>query len=290
MVGGRAAAGLAVVLRGSASGLSTRAVLLTPGVNGVASAPVAGNSFGEVLLAADLDGDHRADLAVGVPHADVGGVADAGVVYRFWGSASGVTAANQAVVAGRTVAHRELGVALAAPPGSVLYATAPGGGSAPWSVDEISVGRTTPAVLFTAYSDVRRGDGYGAALLGADLGIHFDHSLVIGAPGFDGTGRVDAFDHHDIDHVITASQAAPPAAGTPRFGAALASGDYNGDGSPDLVIGEPGATVAGAVGAGQVVVMYSNGVGPDRSWTQVWNQESPGIPSGSETGDSWGWV
>ncbi len=288
-VAGRSTAGLVIVLRGSATGLSTKATVLAQGTNGVAGVPTVGNAFGEVLAASDLDGDHRADLIVGVPHADVGITPDAGEVYRFWGSASGVTAAGQALVIGNASPRRHLGAALAIPPGAAIYAAAPGNGSAPWVIDSITAGRSGPATLTAVYTDSNPSDEYGAALLGADLGIHFDHSLVIGAPGFDGTGKVDAFDHHDIDHVITAS-AAPPAGTQPGFGATLAAGDFNGDGAPDLVIGEPDATVGGVGDAGQLIVMYSNGVGPDRSLTQLWNQESPGIPSLSETGDEWGWV
>ncbi|HEY3832008.1 MAG TPA: FG-GAP-like repeat-containing protein [Acidimicrobiia bacterium] len=289
-IAGHASAGMVIIVRGSKTGLSTNGRVLAQGTSGAAGTPTAGNAFGQVLLADDIDADYHTDLVVGMPHADLPGAVDAGEIYRFWGSAKGLTTTNQAVVTGPAVAHRELGAALAGPPGGVIYASAPGNGATPADVDEVTAGRASPSVMFTAYTDSNAKDDYGLALLGANLGIHFNHSLVIGSPGYDGTGKVDAFDHHDIDHVITEAQTAPTAGGAPEFGVSLASGDYNGDGSPDLVIGEPGATVSGVAGAGQLGVMYSNGVGPDRSMTQVWNQESAGVPSGSEPGDNWGYV
>jgi hypothetical protein len=288
-VASKKAAGLTIVLRGSANGLSVNARTLVQGRAGIAGAPTAGNAFGEVLLADDIDGDQDADLVVGVPHDDVGYVVDGGAIYRFWGSKTGLSSADEAVLVGKLSPYRELGAALAGPPGGAVYVTVPGYGSAPSTVDEVTVGRSSPSSMYSVHSDADRADQYGVALLGANLGIHFDHSLVIGAPGYEGTGKVDAFDHHNIVHVIDATTA-PPAGSAPMFGAALAAGDFNGDGAPDLVIGEPHATVSGAAQSGQLVVMYSNGVGPDRATTQVWNQESPGIPSGSEPGDFWGTV
>ena len=289
-IAGHTSAGMVILLRGSKTGLSTNGRVLAQGSNGVAGTAVAGNGFGQVLLADDIDGDHRSDLVVGVPHADLPGAVDAGEIYRFWGSPTGLSTTSEAVVTGAAVRASRARRRARRTPGGVIYATTPGNGSTPADVDDVTVGHTSPSVMFTAYTDSDTADDYGMALLGANLGIHFNHSLVIGSPGYEGTGKVDAFDHHDIDHVITEAQTAPTVGGTPMFGVSLTSGDYNGDGSPDLVIGEPGATASGVAGAGQLTVMYSNGVGPDRSMTQVWNQESSGIPSGSEPGDNWGYV
>ncbi len=54
----------------------------------------------------------------------------------------------------------------------------------------------------------------------------------------------------------------PPSPGE-RFGAALAAGDFNGDGCSDLAIGLPNATVNGVPQAGAVIVMYGTPLGLD---------------------------
>ena len=50
------------------------------------------DSFGSALAAGDFNGDGYADLAVGVPLEDIGGVVDAGAVHVIFGSATGLTA------------------------------------------------------------------------------------------------------------------------------------------------------------------------------------------------------
>ena len=55
-----------------------------------------------------------------------------------------------------------------------------------------------------------------------------------------------------------------------RFGAALAAGDFNGDGRDDLAIGVPGQNFLGAVPyAGVVNVAYGTSVGFD--WDSKWS-------------------
>ncbi|HEY0238126.1 MAG TPA: FG-GAP repeat protein, partial [Friedmanniella sp.] len=41
-----------------------------------------------------------------------------------------------------------------------------------------------------------------------------------------------------------------------RFGSAVASGDFDGDGYADLAVGHPGERVAGASQAGAVTVLF----------------------------------
>src|SRR5439155_441080 len=50
----------------------------------------------------------------------------------------------------------------------------------------------------------------------------------------------------------------------------VAKGDFNGDGFADLAIGEPGATVNGLAGAGDVIVVYGSSGGLTTN--------TPGIP------------
>ncbi|MDX2645639.1 FG-GAP-like repeat-containing protein [Streptomyces sp. PA03-1a] len=88
------AGGIVRVLYGSAQGpAATRPpVDFAQDTVGVPGSDEAGDRFGAALAAADLTGDGRADLAVGVPGEDVGTVADAGSVTVLPGSPSGLTA------------------------------------------------------------------------------------------------------------------------------------------------------------------------------------------------------
>ncbi|MCC7172124.1 MAG: FG-GAP repeat protein [Planctomycetes bacterium] len=65
-----------------------------------------------------------------------------------------------------------------------------------------------------------------------------------------------------------------------RFGAALAAGDFDGDGFEDLAIGAPGRMVSGIPGAGEVYVVRGSASGVllgDALQVQVWSQDAEGI-------------
>lgn len=71
-----------------------------------------------------------------------------------------------------------------------------------------------------------------------------------------------------------------------RFGAALASGDFDGDGTDDLAVGEPGRDVAGHAAAGEVWTIYGSPTGLDESRTQRFDDGSTG--QNIEDGDHYG--
>jgi hypothetical protein len=72
------------------------------------------------------------------------------------------------------------------------------------------------------------------------------------------------------------------------FGWFLASGDFNGDGRADLVVGAPSETVGSAAGSGAFVVMpgRSSGFAPGK----LFHQDVAGIPGSSQAGDDFGHV
>lgn len=61
-----------------------------------------------------------------------------------------------------------------------------------------------------------------------------------------------------------------------HFGAALAAGDFDGNGKQDLAIGLPGGSVGGVSGAGAVVVIYGSSGGLMSTGNQIWNENYVG--------------
>jgi hypothetical protein len=86
------AAGAVNLIYGDGSGLTTRNDRWRQGLRGVRAEAEPLDSFGETLLARDFDADGYADLAVGVPEEDVGGVADAGAISILYGRDGGLRA------------------------------------------------------------------------------------------------------------------------------------------------------------------------------------------------------
>jgi hypothetical protein len=96
-VGGATDAGAVLLVYGSATGLDDSELWSqdTPGVTGGAEA---GDWFGRRLSAGDYDGDGYDDLAVGAPREDYGSFTDNGVVHILYGSSTGVTDVNNALL------------------------------------------------------------------------------------------------------------------------------------------------------------------------------------------------
>lgn len=227
---GAPAAGAVQIHYGRAGGIQLVGEhLLRPGAAGIPGPPENGARFGLALAAGNFDGDAYADLAVGAPNDDVGAAADAGSVTVFHGGANGLL-----------------------PYAGYLI-----------SQDEVDIADTAEA-----------GEGFGYSLAAGDFDGSGHDDLAIGVPFEDGLGAVQVLFGSQWGLLFANNQIYRRAGlGQPstdgRFGWALASGDFDGDGRADLAIGDPefDFTVSGNLrqNAGAIHVIYGSTAGPP-SW------------------------
>ena len=88
-------AGAVQVMYGSAAGVTARDQLWHQGSKGIKNKLEKRDNFGAVRASGDFDADGYADLAVGIPHENLGTVRDAGAVQVLYGGPSGLTARDQ---------------------------------------------------------------------------------------------------------------------------------------------------------------------------------------------------
>ena len=69
-----------------------------------------------------------------------------------------------------------------------------------------------------------------------------------------------------------------------------ASGDFNGDGFHDLVVGVPWEDIGSKQDAGGVSVLYGSAGGLSATGDQFWRQGSAGVPGDVEVDDRFGWA
>jgi hypothetical protein len=260
----------------------------------------AGDTFGGALAAGDFDGDGLMDLAIGAPNEDVGLAADAGSVFVTYGSATGLGAGarsplvldqNVTGVSDSAEAGDGFGAALVTgdfngdsyddlavgvpnegfevePGVFVLYAGAVhifyGSSSGLGTSDQFLNGDS-----FVTSWGVGWGDELGAALAAGNVtGDSYGRDdLLIGVPG--GSNALAGFEGVVILVIGTASGLNPSSHGVfvppgreggDRFGAALAVGDLDDEGTPDAIIGAPYADIGAApIDSGALWVAFTTG-------------------------------
>ena len=97
----------------------------------------------------------------------------------------------------------------------------------------------------------------------------------------------------EIRGVITdESGASVPGVAEPldQFGYDVATGDYKGTESSDLVVGVPGESYGGTHSAGAVNVIYSNGTQLSGSGSQLWDRASSGVPGAPQVNGTFGFT
>lgn len=290
-------AGAVDVIYGAPAGLASDRNQFLDQFRPVVGLAQRGDEFGHTLAAGDFDGDGHADLAIGIPFEDVGEATDAGKVSIVGGSPDGLDRADSMLVSqrgpvvGRPEAGDLFGRALIAAdfdddgiddlavgvPGegvrgrrnagavNVLHGSARGIGPAD---DQLLSQRSRGAGI------PESGDRFGRSLAAGDLDLDGVADLVVGIPGEsvrnrDDAGALAVFDSNERG--IRASDATlisqrRPIVGLPqpgdRWAEALAVGDLNGDGAPDLAVGVPLEDRHGTGNTGRLHIIFNDGANP----------------------------
>lgn len=277
-------AGTVTIVYGSSAGLSARAIRLAAD----AQNRNFNGRFGTSLAAGDLTGDGRQDVAVN------GGSAG---WWLFDALATG--GAHSTLIPLSEDNFYSSGLTLTA-------ADFTGDGrtdlTASWveGVDGIPSGRV----------DLYQGTGSGVALLktyAAGGGPEATAGDVNGDGKADLITRLHPGEGPEVDggrivvslstgtgfrSQVTVSQETPGVPGTGEdgdlFGAALATGDLNGDGMADLAVGSPGEDIGTVAGAGAVTVLYGGRDGITTKGAKMFAQNTSGVPGTVEKNDAFG--
>jgi hypothetical protein len=239
-------------------------LIYSQNTSGIADSVEAGDNMGKALATGDFNGDGRDDVAIGVPNESISGVTGAGAVHVFYGRSASTfnTATDQfwhqdvPGVQGAAETNDHFGAALAA------------GDFNKDGFDDLAIGipdEDSPSTVSNS--------GAVIVLYGTASGLSATNNQFWGQ---NATGIADTSESGD------------------RFGAALAVGDFNGNGFDDLAIGVPGEDIENTFpfptdfDAGSVHVIYGSSSRLTSTGSQRWTQDSSGILDETEIGDQFG--
>jgi hypothetical protein len=256
-VGAVSNAGAVNVLYGSSTGLTgTGSDFWTQDSTAINDTAETFDHFGFSVTVANFGKSSPADLVIGVPNEDLGGVDDVGAVAELFGTSAGVTATGD-----RLWSQDSSGV-----PG-----TAETGDGFGFSVAAANLGESSHADLAIGipFEDVGTIIDAGAVnvLYGSTTGLTSTGSQQWTQ---NSSGIGDAAEDGD------------------EFGFSLAAANLGKSSHADLAIGVPFEDLGTITQAGAVSVLYgsSNGV---TSTDQFWTQDRSGVPGTAEDGDAFGW-
>ncbi|MFG2565476.1 FG-GAP and VCBS repeat-containing protein [Streptomyces sp. NPDC048567] len=254
--GGAANAGTIKIMFGTSTGLNAKdTIQIDQNTANVPGGPEKEDRFGEQLAVADVNGDGVGDLISATIGEQITGSSDRGSLHILYGPfKNGAPAAGGYIDSGNVDGIGEFA-------GSAL-----------------AVGHFND----DAYADVAVGvsdeqvGGKGAA---GRLAVFYGSSQ-----GLSATSRVKLFD-----------QDSPGISGAPEmedyFASSLAAGDFDGDGTDDLVVGMRSEAIGSATGAGASMILFGNATGGVTTKGALWiDQDTDKVPGDPAVGDHFGWT
>lgn len=249
--------------------------------------PDAGSSSG--IARGDFNGDGFADLAVGVPREETpAGVTRAGAVVVIYGSAAGLTVTDASVPGPQFWSQNTPGVPGASEIGDTFGSALASGDFNNDDFSDLAIGVPGDAVVKNGVGSIGRTVViYGSAngLTTTDQTVPAAQSFVICDVPMTGTLAVNCQFAAAVESDIARNG---------NFGAALAWGDFDGDGFGDLAIGSPtemlgnvNTGIALIDGAGAVAILFGSADGLSATRGQFWTQ-SAGGPGPARAGDRFG--
>jgi hypothetical protein len=271
-------AGVVHILYGSANGLTTTGNQLLS-MSSWTGGPSGDEHFGWSLAWGDFNNDGLGDLAVGITGISFrAGVNDAGMVTVFYGSVDEGLREGSADVQALHPPDGFAGIGSDSENFDLYGATLAVGDFNGDDHDDLAVGVPYEDLgLFNDVTNTGKVMIYPGVRGGLDTSAPVELVQDIG----------DRMKDEPFDH----------------FGAALTTGDFDGDGRSDLAVGIPGENLGGGSDSGGLIEGTSRGdtgavmVYPgqpglntslNRSIRTVWAQDSPGLAGGEEDGDAFG--